>query len=177
MASDALLLGRVTYEGFAAAWPSCEGMFAERFNTMPKYVVSSTLENPEWNNTTVVTGEVGEEVTKLKRRYERDIVVHGSPQCISHRQGGAVEGGEGSSRLYRFPCCGAGGAALVRSNGDADDVAPAGVAWFGGLLRRGHDVREEAVASTRSSSALFLPAVGYSRSDVSTLAADGSDGG
>jgi hypothetical protein len=58
-----------------------------------------------------------------------------------------------------------------------DDVAPAGVAWFGGLLRRAHDVREEAVASTRSSSALLLPAVGYSRSDVSTLAADGSDGG
>lgn len=58
-----------------------------------------------------------------------------------------------------------------------DDMAPAGVAWFGGLLRRGHDVREEAVASTRSSSALFLPAVGYSRSDVSTLASDESDGG
>jgi hypothetical protein len=58
-----------------------------------------------------------------------------------------------------------------------DDVAPAGVAWFGGLLCRAHDVREEAVASTRSSSALLLPAVGYSRSDVSTLAADGSDGG
>jgi dihydrofolate reductase len=80
MASDALLLGRVTYEGFAAAWPSREGEFAEKFNTMPKYVVSSTLENPEWNNTTVLTGDVVEEVTKLKRRYERDIVVHGSPQ-------------------------------------------------------------------------------------------------
>jgi dihydrofolate reductase len=80
MASDALLLGRVTYEGFAAAWPSREGEFAEKFNTMPKYVVSSTLENPEWNNTIVLTGDVVEEVTKLKRRYERDIVVHGSPQ-------------------------------------------------------------------------------------------------
>jgi dihydrofolate reductase len=80
MASDALLLGRVTYEGFASAWPSREGKFAEKFNAMPKYVVSSTLENPEWNNTTVLTGDVVEEVTKLKRRYERDIVVHGSPQ-------------------------------------------------------------------------------------------------
>jgi dihydrofolate reductase len=80
MVSDALLLGRVTYEGFAAAWPSRDGEFAEKFNTMPKYVVSSTLENPEWNNTTVLTGDVVEEVTKLKRRYERDIVVHGSPQ-------------------------------------------------------------------------------------------------
>jgi dihydrofolate reductase len=80
MASDALLLGRVTYAGFAAAWPSREGEFAEKFNTMPKYVVSSTLENPEWNNTTVLTGDVVEEVPKLKRQYERDIVVHGSPQ-------------------------------------------------------------------------------------------------
>jgi dihydrofolate reductase len=54
MASEALLLGRVTYEGFAAAWPSREGEFADKFNTMPKYVVSSTLENPEWNNSTVI---------------------------------------------------------------------------------------------------------------------------
>jgi dihydrofolate reductase len=80
MGSDAQLLGRVTYEGFAGAWSSREGEFADKFNAMPKYVVSSTLEKPEWNNTTVLTGDVVEEVTKLKRRYERDIVVHGSPQ-------------------------------------------------------------------------------------------------
>ena len=80
MASDALLLGRVTYEGFAPVWPHFEGEFADKFNTMPKYVVSSTLENPEWNNTTVLRGDLVEEVTKLKERYERDIVVHGSPQ-------------------------------------------------------------------------------------------------
>src|ERR671938_1238473 len=54
MAADALLLGRVTYEGFAAAWPSREGDFADKFNTMPKYVVSSTLKDPTWNNTAVV---------------------------------------------------------------------------------------------------------------------------
>jgi dihydrofolate reductase len=77
-ASDALLLGRVTYEGFADAWPSREGEFADLFNNMPKYVVSSTLENPEWNNTTVVSGDVAEEVAKLKERYDGDIVVHGS---------------------------------------------------------------------------------------------------
>jgi dihydrofolate reductase len=80
MASDALLLGRGTYDTFAPVWPQIEGEFAERFNTMPKYVVSSTLKNPEWNNTTVLTGSVVEEVTSLMRRYERDIVVHGSPQ-------------------------------------------------------------------------------------------------
>ena len=79
-ASEALLLGRVTYEGFAAAWPSREGDFADKFNTMPKYVISSTLEDPEWNNTTVLRGDVVEEVTKLKQQYEGDIVVHGSPQ-------------------------------------------------------------------------------------------------
>ncbi len=76
--ADALLLGRVTYEGFAAAWPSREGEFADKFNNMPKYVVSSTLTNPTWNNTTVLTGDLAGEVAKLTARYERDIVVHGS---------------------------------------------------------------------------------------------------
>src|SRR5947207_10244856 len=62
MATEALLLGRVTYEGFAAAWPSREGEFADKFNSMPKYVVSSTLEDPEWGNSTVVHGDVPTEV-------------------------------------------------------------------------------------------------------------------
>src|ERR671936_2420995 len=76
--SDALLLGRVTYEGFAEAWPSREGDFADKFNTMPKYVVSSTLGEPEWNNSTVLRGDVVEEVSKLRQEHEGDIVVHGS---------------------------------------------------------------------------------------------------
>jgi len=80
MASDALLLGRVTYDGFAPVWPHVEGEFGDKFNSMPKYVVSSTLRDPEWNNTTVLDGDIVEEVTKLKQQYERDIVVHGSPQ-------------------------------------------------------------------------------------------------
>src|SRR5947208_12843162 len=66
MESDALLLGRVTYEGFAAAWPSREGEFADKFNNMPKYVVSSTLNNPTWNNTTVINGDVAGDVDKLR---------------------------------------------------------------------------------------------------------------
>src|SRR6266571_5218269 len=78
--SAALLLGRVTYEGFAEAWPSREGEFADKFNNMPKYVVSSTLDAPEWNNTTVLKGNVADEVSKLKQEYEGDIVVHGSAQ-------------------------------------------------------------------------------------------------
>ena len=54
--SDALLIGRVTYESFAGAWPDREGEFADKFNSMPKYLVSSTIKDPEWNNTTVIEG-------------------------------------------------------------------------------------------------------------------------
>jgi dihydrofolate reductase len=82
VSSEALLLGRVTYEGFAAAWPSREGEFADKFNTMPKYVVSSTLDEPEWNNSTVLKGDIAEEVAKLKQEQEGDIVVHGSARLV-----------------------------------------------------------------------------------------------
>jgi dihydrofolate reductase len=82
LSSEVLLLGRVTYEGFADAWPSREGEFADKFNTMPKYVVSSTLEEPEWNNSTVLKGDVAEEVAKLRQEQEGDIVVHGSAQLV-----------------------------------------------------------------------------------------------
>jgi dihydrofolate reductase len=80
MQSEALLLGRVTYEGFADAWPSREGEFADKFNRMPKYVVSSTLEQPEWHNTTVLDGDLVDGVSKLKSELAGDIVVHGSRQ-------------------------------------------------------------------------------------------------
>jgi dihydrofolate reductase len=78
--AEALLLGRTTYEGFAAAWPSMEGEFADKFNGMPKYVVSSTLSEPTWNNTTVLTGDCVADVTKLKDSLDGEIVVHGSAQ-------------------------------------------------------------------------------------------------
>jgi dihydrofolate reductase len=81
-ASEALLLGRVTYEGFAAAWPSREGEFADKFNDMPKYVVSSTLENPEWTNSTVLAGDPADEVPNLRERHDGDIVVHGSARLV-----------------------------------------------------------------------------------------------
>jgi dihydrofolate reductase len=80
--AEALLLGRVTYEGFAAAWPSLKGEFADKLNSMPKYVVSSTLEEPEWNNSTVLKGDVVEEVQKLRQRLGGNIVVHGSAQLV-----------------------------------------------------------------------------------------------
>jgi dihydrofolate reductase len=77
LSSEALLLGRVTYEGFAKAWPTREGEFADKFNAMPKYVVSSTLEKPDWNNSTVLNGDAVNEVAKLKQELDGDIVVHG----------------------------------------------------------------------------------------------------
>ena len=80
--SEALLLGRVTYEGFAAAWPTREGDFADKFNSMPKYVVSSTLGEPEWINSTVLEGDVAEEVAKLRTELDGDIVVHGSARLV-----------------------------------------------------------------------------------------------
>jgi dihydrofolate reductase len=80
MSSEAMLLGRRTYEGFAESWPGREGEFADRFNSMPKYVVSSTLRDPEWTNTTVLEGDVAESVRALKDRVDGDIVVHGSAQ-------------------------------------------------------------------------------------------------
>ncbi len=82
MESDALLLGRVTYEGFAEAWPTRDGEFADKFNTMPKYVVSSTLKAPEWANSTVISGDVVSEVSKLKQDLDGDLVVHGSVQLV-----------------------------------------------------------------------------------------------
>lgn len=82
MRSDALLLGRVTYEGFAEAWPQRDGEFADKFNNMPKYVVSSTLEQPEWRNSTVLDGDVAEAVAKVREEHDGDIVVHGSVQLV-----------------------------------------------------------------------------------------------
>ena len=79
MASDALLLGRVTYEGFAAAWPSRDGEFADKFNGMQKYVVSSTIGEPEWNNTKVVTVD---DVASLREADGGDILVNGSGQLV-----------------------------------------------------------------------------------------------
>jgi dihydrofolate reductase len=82
MDSAALLLGRVTYEGFADAWPSREGEFADKFNQMPKYVVSTTLEDPEWTNSTVISGDVAREVARLRDEIDGDIVVHGSATLV-----------------------------------------------------------------------------------------------
>jgi dihydrofolate reductase len=102
MGAEAQLLGRKTYEGFAAAWPDRddEAGFAAKMNTMPKYVVSSTLTSPEWQNTTVIDGDIVEETKGLKQRVDGDILVYGSarlvPTLIDH---GLVD----ELRLMVFP--------------------------------------------------------------------------
>ena len=84
MASDAQLLGRTTYEGFARAWPTMEGTgaFGDKMNGMPKFVASSTLTDPDWANTTVLEGDLRREVEALKDRYDGDILVGGSAQLV-----------------------------------------------------------------------------------------------
>jgi dihydrofolate reductase len=81
---DALLLGRVTYEGFAAAWPSMtdDVGFAEKMNSMPKYVVTSTLTTLDWNNSSVISGDVPAEIAGLKESGDGDILVAGSGQLV-----------------------------------------------------------------------------------------------
>jgi dihydrofolate reductase len=83
-AAGALLLGRVTYEGFAQAWPSItdEEGFAGKMNSMPKYVVSSTLERADWNNTTVIRGNLPDEVHQLKKQVNGDILINGSGRLV-----------------------------------------------------------------------------------------------
>jgi dihydrofolate reductase len=84
-AADALLLGRVTYQGFAASWPSItdEQGFADRMNNLPKFVVSTSLQEPlEWNNAHLIKGDVAEEVSKLKQQSGQDILIYGSGELV-----------------------------------------------------------------------------------------------
>lgn len=83
--SDVQLLGRVTYDGFAAAWPAMEeatGDYGKKMNAMPKVVVSTTLTEPTWNNTTIISGNVAGEVARLKAQYDGDILVQGSATLV-----------------------------------------------------------------------------------------------
>jgi dihydrofolate reductase len=116
-ASDAQLFGRVTYEGFAAAWPSREGRFADLINGLPKFVVSSSLSDPSWQNTTVLGGDLAREVPPLKERFARDILVAGSAQLV---QGLLAAGLVDELRLMVFPVVLGGGKRLF-ADGDALD--------------------------------------------------------
>ena len=82
LGADAMLLGRRSYEFFAPRWAPRSGEWADRLNSMPKYVVSATLEDPDWNNSTVLNGDVVDEASKLKQRVDGDIVVYASGQLV-----------------------------------------------------------------------------------------------
>lgn len=100
LGAQALLFGRRSYEFFAARWPSRSGLFADRLNDMPKYVVSSTLDRPDWNNSTVLNGDPADEVSKLKHELDGDIVVYASFQLVEALvEHGLVE----ELRLTLFP--------------------------------------------------------------------------
>jgi dihydrofolate reductase len=119
MAADGLLLGRTTYEGFAEAWPSREGEFADKFNGMAKYVVSTTLDNPEWNNTHVIKDDVAGEIQKLRDQPGGDILVNGSASLMPTLvENGLVD----EYRLMVFPVLLGGGKRLFGETG-----APAGL--------------------------------------------------
>jgi dihydrofolate reductase len=98
--AEALLLGRVTYEGFAAAWPARGGPFAEKMNAMPKYVASTTLQDPEWNNSTVLQGDVAAQVGELKQQDGGPIVVAGSRTLVHSLMAGRLVD---EFRLMVFP--------------------------------------------------------------------------
>jgi dihydrofolate reductase len=82
ISSDAQLLGRVTYQGFAAAWPARTGDYADRLNSLPKYIVSTTLGKAEWNNSHLIKENVPEELARLKQLPGQDILVHGSRTLV-----------------------------------------------------------------------------------------------
>ena len=129
MASDALLLGRVTYEGFAEAWPSRSGDFADKFNGMRKYVVSTTMDAAEWNNSIVVKpDQLVDTVTKLRQEPGGDVLVNGSAQLIAAlRANDLVD----EYRLMVFPTVLGGGKRLFADDGNVSglrlmDARPAG---------------------------------------------------
>jgi dihydrofolate reductase len=125
---EALLIGRVTYESFAGAWPTYKGPFADRMNGMAKYVVSSTLKNPAWNNTTVLQGEPMTAIRKLKWEMKGDIVVGGSRRLVNAlKQHDLVD----EYRLMVFPVILGSGAQLFDRTEDATDLKLVDTRSFG----------------------------------------------
>ena len=130
-ASDALLLGRVTYEGFAAAWPQMEeqtGEYGAWMNGYPKHVVSTTLEEPlEWNNSTLVEGDVAEEVSRLKDQPGKDILIFGSGDLVNTlMQHDLID----EYRLMVFPIVVGSGKRLFDEGGDTKTLQLVGTQTF-----------------------------------------------
>lgn len=118
-AHEALLVGRATYESFAGAWPERTGPMADKLNGMPKYVASTTLRAPAWNNTTLLEGDTGEAVAALKKKHAGDILVHGSRKLVrTLRQRGLVD----EWRLLVFPIVLGSGDRLFGDQPDAQEL-------------------------------------------------------
>ena len=126
--AESLLLGRVTYEGFAAAWPDRGGTFADKMNAMPKHVVSSTLSGPlAWSNSTVLAGDAVDEVTKLKAGEGGPILVAGS--CTLVRS--LIENDQGDElRLMVFPVLIGGGKRIFPESRQKKTLRPTGTEAF-----------------------------------------------
>jgi dihydrofolate reductase len=130
-AADALLLGRVTYEGFASAWPQMEeqtGEYGAWMNGYPKHVVSTTLQEPlEWNNSTLVEGDVAEEVSRLKDQPGKDILIFGSGDLVnSLMQHDLID----EYRLMVFPVIVGSGKRLFNEGGDTKSLKLVGTQTF-----------------------------------------------
>lgn len=114
-AADAQVLGRVTYQGFAAAWPNMGGdEFGDKMNSMPKYVVSTTLRQADWENSTIVSGNLAQEIPAIKQRYDGDILIAGS---ASLAQSLTALGLVDEYRLMVFPVTLGGGKRLFADDG------------------------------------------------------------
>ena len=120
--TDALLLGRVTYQGFAAAWPSRtdEQGFADRMNSLPKFVVSTTLNQVDWNNSRLIKSNVAEEVARLKQQPGQGILIYGSGQLVdSLMQHGLID----EYRLMVYPLVMGSGKRLFRNAHDTTELS------------------------------------------------------
>src|SRR4051812_11925691 len=135
--ADALLIGRRTYESFAGAWPQREGEFAEKFNSMPKFVVSTTLKDPAWNNTTVLDGsDVTAQVRKLKDEFDGELQVPGSHRLV---QEPIAAGLVGQINLLVFPGILGTGKNAFEETPDPRHLRLAGAKGVGaGVAGRGH---------------------------------------
>jgi dihydrofolate reductase len=127
LAHEAHLLGRTTYESFAGAWPARTGVFADKINSMPKYVASTTLTTADWNNTTVLKGDTASAVAKLKRELKGDILVAGSRTLVTTlRRNDLID----EYRLMVFPIILANGMRLFDETTDATTLELVGTQPF-----------------------------------------------
>jgi dihydrofolate reductase len=129
--SDMLLLGRVTYDGFAQAWPQSQDEGAEKMNSMPKYVVTTTLDRADWNNTTIIRENVMEEIVRLKQQNGGNILVYGSSVLVdSLLEAGLVD----EFRLLVYPVVVGSGDRLFKNNRSAKLKLTSSQTFKGGVL-------------------------------------------